>query len=272
MLYLTYNIKQSDGLGAQYQRLIGIICLAMKYDCQYIHSHITQMEHIAEPKQEYLNCIEDYLQIQNHFPVMNDDMHFDSIFYLNTTISEDILLKYKNMAATQNILLIITHAYEMLDKNTKLYEVAMPFLTSIKKNIELPEYHNISYGPKIAIHIRRGDVSPRSHSDRYIPLGYYQSVINELLVLYSNAHVFIFTEISPENAHDFSEFQKTNANISLKIMPDIDILTTLEYLIKADVLIMCKSSFSYVAGLYNQNTVYYMDFWHKKVDRWKSIV
>jgi hypothetical protein len=34
---------------------------------------------------------------------------------------------------------------------------------------------------------------------------------------------------------------------------------------------MSKSSFSYVSGLYNDNDVYYMDFWHAKLNRWKRI-
>jgi hypothetical protein len=269
MLYLTYK-KQKDGMGAQYQRIIGIICLAMKYDCQYIHTHITEMEHIPEPKIEYLNVIEDYFQIQNHFPIMKDEIIFDSIIYLNMNVSEKVILKCKEMAKTKNILLTIAHAYSMFDNNTSLYEIGMPFLNNIKKNIELPEY-NMESGVKIAIHIRRGDVSMHRNKNRYIALDHFQKIINQMSMVYENAHFFIFTEISHENENEFIDFQNENKHISLKIMPNIDALTTLEYLIKADVLVMSISSFSYVAGLYNQNSVFYMDFWHKKLDRWKYI-
>jgi hypothetical protein len=268
MLYITYS-KQTDGMGAQYQRIIGIICLAMKYDCRYLHSRITQMEHLPQPCCEYLNNIEDFFQIHNHFAGMDDRMSFDSIIDLDRNITEAILLEYKNMAASKNILLTIHHAYSMFDKNTQLYEIGMPFLNSIKKNIELPEYH--IPGVKIAIHIRRGDVSSHMNAERYVPLYHFQKIINALSILHKNAHFFIFTEISPENASEFIDFQNANKNISLKMMTDMNILTTLEYLIKADVLVMSKSSFSYVAGLYNQNTVFYMDFWHAKLDRWKSM-
>lgn len=61
MLYLTY-LKQNDGMCAQYQRIISIIALAMKYDCQYIHSYIEQMEHLPQPNTEYLKNIEDFLK------------------------------------------------------------------------------------------------------------------------------------------------------------------------------------------------------------------
>ena len=268
MLYLTY-VKQSDGMGAQYQRIIGIIALSMAYECQYIHSYITKMEHLPEPSIKYLNNIEEFFQIQNHFPIMNENIKFDSVVNLDTNVTEEILLKYKNMAEKKNILLTIHHAYSMLDKNTQLYEIAIPFLNNIKKNIELPEY-NIT-GVKIAIHIRRGDVSTRANAERYVPLDYFQKIINKLSELYTNAHFFIFTEITGENTTEFIDFQNANKNISLKIMPNIDILTTLEYLIKSDILVMSKSSFSYVAGLFNQNTVFCIDFWHTKLDRWKTM-
>ena len=54
-------------------------------------------------------------------------------------------------------------------------------------------------------------------------------------------------------------------------MADIDIITTLEYLIKADILVMGKSSLSYVAGLYNQNLVLYNSFGHMSLGRWRGL-
>ena len=39
MLYLTYNIdKQKDGMGAQYQRIIGIIGIAYYYNFIYFET------------------------------------------------------------------------------------------------------------------------------------------------------------------------------------------------------------------------------------------
>ena len=39
MLYLTYDIHgMSDGLGSQYQKVIGIITIAMKYNLEYVHT------------------------------------------------------------------------------------------------------------------------------------------------------------------------------------------------------------------------------------------
>ena len=54
-------------------------------------------------------------------------------------------------------------------------------------------------------------------------------------------------------------------------MADLDLLTTIEYMIKADVLVMSKSALSYVAALYNNNKVLYINFWHNKLPHWKEI-
>ena len=43
------------------------------------------------------------------------------------------------------------------------------------------------------------------------------------------------------------------------------------HLVNANVLVLAKSSFSYLAGLYNQNIVYYIDFWHTPMPNWINI-
>jgi hypothetical protein len=271
MLYITYTDNLTDGLGAQYQRLIGIIAVCIYYDCQYIHSSIKHMEHLVEPKGEYLKKIEEHLQIKYNFPLItNNEINFENTFYADHQIFERVLLDYKKMSTETNNLLIITLCYDnLLDKNPEIYDHAMPFLKQIKQKIELPDYISKVDYTKIAIHIRRGDVSESQNNTRYVPLSYYQDVFDKLSLLYPNPYFFIFTEITPGNKDEFLEFEKKNENLPLKLMPDIDTLITLEYLIEADVLVMSKSSFSYVAGLYNENDVYYMDFWHAKLNRWK---
>jgi hypothetical protein len=273
MLFITYNNNLADGLGAQYQRVIGIIGLSVYYDCKYIHSPIKSIEHIMEPNRDYLNKIEEYLQIKYNFPLIsNNEIIFEKIINADNQMDEGVLLDYKKMAETKNILLIITIAYaNLLDKTPEIYEYVMSSLKKIKQKIELPEYLVKPNHKKIAIHIRRGDVSDCKNAERYVPLSYYQDVFDKLSMIYSNSYFFIFTEITPENKEEFLEFEKKNENLPLKFMPDIDLLTTLEYLIEADVLVMSKSSFSYVSGLYNDNDVYYMDFWHAKLNRWKRI-
>ena len=146
----------------------------------------------------------------------------------------------------------------------------MDILKKGKKFIDLPEYNNDK--PNIAIHIRRGDVNSKQNSDRFVPLEKYYTIIENLNKQHNNAIFYIFTEIT-DDKEEFDLFIKTisEKGIHIKIMADLDLLTTIEYMIKADVLVMSKSALSYVAALYNNNKVLYINFWHNKLPHWKEI-
>lgn len=263
MLYLTYNTAD-DGLGGQYQRIIGIMALAKKHQCTYVHNPIIKMEHIPNPQREYLKKIEDYFQIQNHHPNI-DDYQYNQVVEFNR-IDEHTILSYKIQAQQKcvNILLKIKLPNAILDQDTDIYNQIIPHLRQIKKTIPLPYYNS---SKNIAVHIRRGDVNNITHPGRYTPTLAFKQIIDQLKTHYPNSNVCIFTEITPENKDEFDIFQ----NNQIKIVADEDILTTMEYLIQADVLVMCKSSFSYIAGLYNKNQVIYIDFWHSPMPQWHRV-
>jgi hypothetical protein len=113
----------------------------------------------------------------------------------------------------------------------------------------------------IAIHIRRGDVSNDSNTIRYTDNSHYSSCIKKLQQKYPNYTITIFSEGNYDDFHDLglpeSCFQLNK-----------DIFYTFHSLVCAKVLVLSKSSFSYCAGILNPNTVYYEEFWHKKLDRW----
>jgi hypothetical protein len=235
MLYLTYNTAD-DGLGGQYQRIIGIMALAKKHQCTYVHNPIIKMEHIPNPQREYLKKIEDYFQIQNHHPNI-DDYQYNQVVEFNA----------------------------ILDQDTDIYNQIIPHLRQIKQTIPLPYYNS---SKNIAVHIRRGDVNNITHPGRYTPIVAFKQIIDQLTTHYPNSNVCVFTEITPENKDEFDIFQNTQ----IKIVADEDILTTMEYLIQSDVLVMCKSSFSYIAGLYNKNQVIYINFWHSPMPHWHRVL
>ena len=42
-------------------------------------------------------------------------------------------------------------------------------------------------------------------------------------------------------------------------------------MVKAKILVIAKSRFSYCAGILNSNKIYYMIFWHKPLNHWLNI-
>ena len=261
MLYLTYNINiNNDGMGAQYHRIIGIICISEYYNFKYVHTPITKMEHLDDLK--YLDDIENFFQIVNNYQNVNS-INYDEVFEENNPSIND-LNKYD---IKKNILIKIFLPHNICDFNTDIYKECMPKLHNILTNKYLPFYEN-NNNKKIAIHIRRGDVTQNKNIDRYTSLNEIINIINVFKDKYNNCSFYIFTQIDDNNKNEFDIF---NNDASINIRANEDILLTLNHLINADILIICKSSFSYLAGLYNINEVYYFDFWHNPLNNWENV-
>jgi hypothetical protein len=260
MLYLT-KLIDTDGFGAQYQKIIGVIALSKKYDCEYVHSTIKEIEHISS-----------VLSVNNYFNICGlykrvEDISFDKTFnVINNEIESAILsLKQHAINTNENILLIINNPLGILDTTTSLYNPIMSELRKIKQNLELVYFKSTNVN--IAVHIRRGDVNPTIYPYRYTPTSYFKHIIDRLLKQYPTANICIFTEITDENKDEFLIF----TDPAIHIVSGGDALVAFEHLVKADVLVMSKSSFSYIAGLYNEKNVLYTPFWHNPLNHWNIV-
>ena len=285
MLYFTNNAS-GGGIGNQMQQIIGIIAMAKKHNIEYLYNPIKKIGHIND--NNYINIVDDFFQINTLFKSINS-VNFDKKIFMKDHLTISDIDEHK--FSDENVLFIIDHVYFIIDPmfrhvfynnnydlsyNDELwsqintYEYAMNILKKGKKFIDLPEYNNDK--TNIAIHIRRGDVNSQQNSDRFVPLEKYYGIIENLNNQYNNAVFYIFTEITNDK-EEFDLFYKTNSEkgIQIKMMADVDLLTTIEYMIKADVLVMSKSALSYLAALYNDNTVLYIKFWHNRLPHWKEV-
>jgi hypothetical protein len=117
----------------------------------------------------------------------------------------------------------------------------------------------------IAIHIRRGDVSKDENKERFIQNSIYVEIINKLKEKHPIYNITVFSEGKYE---DFKELGLEEGCFRL----NMDIFKTFHCLVSAKILITCISSFSYCAGIINNNTVYHYDtFDLKKLNNWLKI-
>lgn len=116
----------------------------------------------------------------------------------------------------------------------------------------------------IAIHIRRGDVSAATHPNRMTADAFYVKLIGVFKKVFAGRRITIFSEGTPA---DFPEL----ATLGVEFRLNEDALTTFHSLVRAKVLVMAKSSFSYAAAILNENTIYYIPFWHAPLDSWKVL-
>ena len=155
--YITYNTEiLCNWLGAQYQRIVGVIALANKYDFQYVHTPIQNMEFVNTI--EHLNEIENYFQIKNNYPNVNE-FTYDQIIAIDNP-SEDQLL-HLSIVHDKKVLIKMCLPYSILDKYPIYYNYGMEKLKSIKQKIDV---YDLSDTQNIAIHIRQGDVSPTENN------------------------------------------------------------------------------------------------------------
>jgi len=121
---------------------------------------------------------------------------------------------------------------------------------------------------KVVVHIRRGDITPCSkRSDfRCLPNSHYVQVL-EKYVNDSKAKITIFSE--KRSFQPWSHFEN-KSNIDLQL--DTNVENVWRGMQTADILILSKSSFSFVPAILNlDGNVIYTPFWHDPLPHWTIV-
>jgi hypothetical protein len=200
----------------------------------------------------------------NNFPnYMNNFINFESKFINVNQISNyetTILKKFKEGYFVHGSL-----NPEYFYNNNVLNLFREIYYSNSKPNI--PTFDNTK--KNIAIHIRRGDVNPQKYPGRFISNQIYIDLIKKIDL--SNTLIHIFSEGKPEDFKDIIQLFPENKFI---FHLNENIQLTFHSMVKADILILSKSSFSYCAGLLNENTIIanlITSWWHKPLKHWKKI-
>ena len=108
---------------------------------------------------------------------------------------------------------------------------------------------------QVAVHVRRGDVTPCSEPERYLPNSYYLYVLDNYIPELSLGRSINVTIYSESSSYETSEpFKKRGYHLNL----GTDLVHTWQALISADVLVLSRSAFSFAPALFNQNSVIFM--------------
>src|SRR3972149_24046 len=119
---------------------------------------------------------------------------------------------------------------------------------------------------KVGVHIRRGDIlrlPPDECASRILPNSYYVAQIESLKSIYPSLDIHIFSEGDPSQ---FSELGHYALHLNENHFESFNNLAS------ADILILSRSGFSYLAGLVSSGlkiTPY--PWWHKFPDEWIKI-
>jgi hypothetical protein len=122
---------------------------------------------------------------------------------------------------------------------------------------------------QIAVHIRRGDITPcrpRTRGyPRYLPNQHYLNLIDRYNKN-NSSHIVVYSE--SENAFESFEVLRERG---YQVILDGDIGHVWKGLIASDVIILSRSSFSLVPAIISKGTVVYTPFWHEPLPHWTVV-
>lgn len=219
------------------------------------------------------------------------EMPFDRDAYCKIAkllkIPENIKSQYADDIIKQGETIFLDAASDCLKYNLEGYPDINELLTSTvrEKWIQRWWYDKKQNNEAISIvlHIRRGDIWPETHPNRYIYNSYYMDILKSIISKISDNYKI--TICSDTRLDKYSEYWKekgfpslttetfdifTNSfskdKIQFKINENTDI--TLKRMIESDIFIMSRSSFSYIAAIFNKGIVIYHPFWVGKLNGW----
>ena len=132
----------------------------------------------------------------------------------------------------------------------------------------LIEYPTKPERRRIAVHIRRGDITPcrpRTRGyPRYLPNQHFLRLIDRYNPQ-NDSDVFIYSE-----SKSFETFDKFRAR-GYHVVLDGSIGDVWKGILISDVAILSRSSFSLVPAVLTKGTVVYTEFWHKPLPGWEIV-
>lgn len=298
-LILTYdNRDPKDGTGAQLQRILSIFALAKFLNLKYIHAGILDIStHPLDPFQTHRSRMQFVEELNNVFQLDNDEIS-NPIGITVPVLNIRKLLFYTTYAKIKRheLVLRIVEPYPIVDYCSSVYQY-LPDIT-LKPGGEMEEHSNL-----IVLHYRYGVGGFAKYhnqsTSRQLDYAFYinaldsipsQQIEDSRIIMLTDAplpetiyeppvdqiHFWINTPnfdgrymtIEQSEVEDFF----ANSKYSIEVVRGGDPLEALSVMANARVLVMGKSSLSYVAALLNKNgTIYYpTGFWHTPLRGWIS--
>lgn len=121
-----------------------------------------------------------------------------------------------------------------------------------------------------ALHVRRGDVSASSHANRFTSDGEYAGLVPLLARRHPGLPLVVFSQ---GRASDFGRIAEASAaaGCELHFYLDGSVRSTFHALVRANALLVARSSFSYAAALLSRGKVYadcIRSWWHAPLPGW----
>jgi len=296
-LILSYeNRDPKDGTGAQLQRILSIFALAKSLNLRYLHAGILDIStHPLDPFQDYQSRIQFVEKLNCAFHLDSDEVSNpmeSTIPILN--IRKLLFYSIKAKFLHRELVLRIVEPYPIVDFCSSIYKQIPNII--LKSDGDKKEQENL-----IVLHYRYGVggfAKYHNQSDsRQLEYTYYinaldcipiQQIESSRIIMLTDAPL-TETKYEPpldqihlwKNTPNFDGRRMTikqsevedffaNSRFTVEVVRGGDPLEALGTMANAQVLIMGKSSLSYVGALLNRSgTIFYpIGFWHTPLRGW----
>lgn len=251
MSHIT-NIYTHDGFGSSFQSIIFQALYAELMNQEFKYSpRIFTITDLRFPSKEAQEEFDKFVNIETEFDINKGKLYnlsdsHTNMYWNNKKNLEEFRHRYKRIEWNIDTLL----------KTDTMKKIKRAFWKGKTRLLD-PVYFNI------CAHVR----IPNKLDNRYecTDDNIYIRLLKEVKNIYTdkNCKIHIFSQ----------DGLNTVLYESLECVLHIDesIFDSFQSFVEADVLICSRSSFSYCAGLLNENIVYYMPFMHVKPKHWKYI-
>jgi hypothetical protein len=285
----------TDGVGAQLQRIYGIYAISRLLGTAYLHSPLSRVDYqglaalernAADPG--FHHAFNDVFHIESDI-LPSQEFHEVNLREISVdTVSQLVAMFDRHETGGRPSLVRLVLPYGITDRFPDCYGVCKgisPFARPALDGRPL----------RVAVHVRRGEQLALD-SDRMLPNAYFihvaKNVAHALDALKIDFRIELYTEI-PEHAFvvhpdHHGIFHRISAPFvldpELNRIDEFDVLPNLVHrvngsvvdcirgLATADVLVMSRSSFSYLGGILNRNgIVLYHPFWHQALSSWVTV-
>lgn len=264
--------ERTDGAGAQAHTIMAAMSFARAQGHTYVHTPFSRIDHAERPMEAWVDAWEQLFNLGEGEipceptgpPALNYSAFHPRLYHA----VDDFLARAFGRAATsagrrRDEEHHFHPFFYFSDCRPDAYCQVIPDLRRKYYRSGSPARNRLI---SVAIHLRRGDVTP-AHRPRFSSNAVVLETtrrVKALLEEQAQEHAISLHSVGVPD--DFAHFSK----VGVKVFLNGDALWTMRQLIEADVLIMSKSSFSYVAALISDGLKLYEPFWHSPLTGWIS--
>jgi hypothetical protein len=257
--YLTC-FRRDDGAGAQISARVSTMLFARLTGARYAHTPLRAVAHAPAgmTAEAWGEAWESFFNLGADHPRADD--------LIAAGYASRHLRKPQRSLLSRRTVHDVPHCHKITDRHPAAWAALAPELRRAYDSTPKPRLEGFCNGElNVALHVRRGDVSVAgAFAERFTSneeiLAFHDALLARLKAV-SKVRVRLFSEGDPD---DYREFARRGIELHL----NEDAFTTFHHLVMADVLLVAKSSFIYLAGVLGGGICFIDRLGHPPLPSW----